>query len=96
MVLTPTSVVWNAVNSYWEVTLTTSILGQFRFHAVNPLGSALPVTLGELIGRKVNKTNVLNWNTITENNCKTFEAEVVIVEPIVVQSDKFPVSKLST
>ena len=75
VVLTPTSVVWNAVNSYWEVTLTTSILGQFRFHAVNPLGSALPVTLGELIGRKVNKTNVLNWNTITENNCKAFEVQ---------------------
>jgi hypothetical protein len=75
VVLTPSSIIWNAANSYWEVTLTTPNFSQFRFHAVNPLGSALPVTLGDFIGRKVNKTNVLSWNTITENNCKAFEVQ---------------------
>jgi len=75
VVYTPSSIVWNSLNNYWEVSLTTSVLGQFRFHAVNPLGSALPVTLGEFTGRKQNKTNVLNWNTITENNCKAFEVQ---------------------
>ena len=75
VVLTPSSIVWNATNNYWEVSLTTPNFSQFRFHAVNPLGSALPITLGEFNGRKENKTNVLNWNTITENNCKAFEVQ---------------------
>ena len=75
VVFTPSSIIWNSLNSYWEVSLTTPNLGQFRFHAVNPLGSALPVTLGEFTVRKENKTNVLNWNTITENNCKAFEVQ---------------------
>jgi hypothetical protein len=75
VVLTPTSIVWNATNSYWEVLLTTPSFSQFRFHAVNPLGSALPITLGDFSGKKENSTNVLIWNTITENNCKAFEVQ---------------------
>jgi hypothetical protein len=75
VVLTPTSIIWNATNSYWEVSLTTPSFSQFRFHTVNPLGSALPVYLGNFSGKKEYTTNVLNWNTITENNCKAFEVQ---------------------
>jgi hypothetical protein len=75
VVLTPTSIIWNSLNSYWEVSLTTPSFSQFRFHAVNPLGSALPVYLGNFSGKKEYTTNLLNWNTITENNCKAFEVQ---------------------
>jgi hypothetical protein len=75
VVLTPSSIIWNSLNSYWEVSLTTPSFSQFRFHAVNPLGSALPVYLGNFSGKKEYTTNVLNWNTITENNCKAFEVQ---------------------
>lgn len=75
VVLTPTSVTWNATNGYWEVLLSTPGFSQFRLHAVNPLNSALPVALGDFSGKKVNTSNILNWNTITENNCKSFEVQ---------------------
>lgn len=75
IVLTPTTVNWNATLNYWEVTVAVSSFSQFHFHAVNPNNAALPVVLSNFKAeRKVGK-DYLSWKTLSENNNQYFEVQ---------------------
>ena len=75
VVLTPNSVTWNASTNYWSVEVTVPGFSQFRFHASNPLGSALSVDIKEFTGRKELNYDVLSWVTSSEQNNNYFNLQ---------------------
>ena len=75
IVLPPTSVTWNATTSYWEVTVNTPGFSQFYFHSVNPGNAALPATITNFSGRKLNNSDMLEWTTASEQNNAYFNLQ---------------------
>ncbi|MBL7771576.1 MAG: T9SS type A sorting domain-containing protein [Chitinophagaceae bacterium] len=75
IVIVPTSVNWNAVSYYWEVTLNTPSFSQFHFHAVNPVNAALSVQLANFNGDKLDQQDVLTWTTSSETNNAYFNLQ---------------------
>lgn len=72
LVLTPTSVTWDAVNNYWTVVLSTPSFSQFYFHGQNPGNIPLPATITKFDGRKTENSNMLEWTTVSEQNNSHF------------------------
>ncbi|MBU3675673.1 MAG: T9SS type A sorting domain-containing protein, partial [Chitinophagaceae bacterium] len=75
LVLTPQSVTWNAVNSYWEVVLNTPGFSQFYAHAQNPNNVPLPATVTDFSGYKQGEHHRLSWTTQSEYNNAFFTLE---------------------
>ena len=61
--------------SYWAIDVAVSGFSQFRFHASNPLGSALSVDIKEFTGRKELNYDVLSWVTSSEQNNNYFNLQ---------------------
>lgn len=75
-VIQPMSVVWNAATNYWEITFNvTGTFSEFYIHALNPLGSALPVSLLRFTGKTLGHRDQLEWITSSENNNAGFELQ---------------------
>ncbi len=72
-VITPTAVNWNG--NYWEITFPVASFSQFYFHAANPLNSALPVNITSFTGEKSATSDLLNWNTSSEQNNAYFNLQ---------------------
>lgn len=70
--ITPSSVVWNATASRWEVSFSTSGFSGFW---VKTQSIALPVTLSSFAGSTQNCTATLSWKTATETNFSHFDIE---------------------
>lgn len=71
IVLTPSSVMWNASNAYWAVTFSTPGFSQFHIHALNPGNAALPVLIKDFAGEIQPDLNLISWTSVQEiNNAK--------------------------
>ena len=70
----PCTAVWNAVESRWEITFTTSQFSGFFAHTNNS-GSPLPVKLGNITATNAGDRNLVEWNTLTETGMDYFEVE---------------------
>jgi hypothetical protein len=75
IVLTPTSVIWNSVDNYWEITFLTPNFSQFRIHSQNQLNAPLPVRLLSFEGKKLTNSNLLTWVTSSEINNSYFSLQ---------------------
>ena len=75
-VITPSSVVWNALTNYWEITFNVSgTFSEFYVHAANPFNSALPVNLSSFTGSKAGETDILKWTSSSEQNNAYFNLQ---------------------
>jgi alpha-tubulin suppressor-like RCC1 family protein len=71
-IIVPASVVWSALNNWWEITFdVTGFSGFF----VNTSISVLPLQLLNVSARLVNNDALLNWKTANEQNTSRFEIE---------------------
>ena len=66
---------WDGINNYWTATFPVDSFSSFYFHTVNPLNSALPITLLSFTGNKEGTVNRLNWITATEQNNAYFNVQ---------------------
>jgi hypothetical protein len=75
VVLTPSSVNWNATNGYWEVQVNTPAFSQFYAHAQNPNNVPLPAQVSHFSGYKQGSSDRLVWTTQSEYNNAYFSLE---------------------
>jgi hypothetical protein len=73
LVIQPTTVNWNG--TYWELTFPVTGFSQFRVHSVNPGNAALPATITNFSGRKMNNSDMLEWTTASEQNNAYFNLQ---------------------
>ena len=73
LVITPTTINWNG--TYWELTFPVTGFSQFRVHSVNPGNAALPATITNFSGRKLNNSDMLEWTTASEQNNAYFNLQ---------------------
>jgi hypothetical protein len=73
LVIAPTTVNWNG--TYWELTFPVTGFSQFRVHSVNPGNVALPATITNFSGRKMNNSDMLEWTTASEQNNAYFNLQ---------------------
>ncbi|MEO6610583.1 MAG: T9SS type A sorting domain-containing protein [Chitinophagaceae bacterium] len=71
--LVPSSVVWDGINSRWEVTV--AVVGFSGDFITTPLNTPLPITLLSFSGYKQGSVNVLKWTTTNEQNNFGFELQ---------------------
>ena len=64
--------VWNALNSIWEVTFPVTGFSGFLAKSIDQL---LPFTLVSFTGKAREKDNELNWKTSSETNFSHFEIQ---------------------
>jgi hypothetical protein len=67
------SAFWNG--TYWELSFNTPGFSQFRVHSVNGLNAALPATITNFSGRKLNNSDMLEWTTASEQNNAYFNLQ---------------------
>ncbi len=67
------SAFWNG--TYWELSFNTPGFSQFRVHSVNGLNAALPATITNFSGRKMNNSDLLEWTTASEQNNAYFNLQ---------------------
>ena len=70
----PCTAVWNAVESRWEITFTTSQFSGFFAHT-NSSGVPLPVKISHISAMNAGDHNLVEWNTLTETGMDYFEVE---------------------
>jgi hypothetical protein len=75
VILTPSSVTWNGLNSYWEIQINTPGFSQFYAHAQNPNNVPLPAMVRDFSGYKLGTSNRLAWTTQSEYNNAYFTLE---------------------
>lgn len=75
IVLTPSSVIWDASNMYWVVSFSTPSFSQFRLHSVNPNNAALPVELVNFNVQKLGNADLITWQTANEQNNDGFNVQ---------------------
>jgi hypothetical protein len=73
LVITPTTINWNGM--YWELTFPVTGFSQFRVHSVNSGNAALPATITNFSGRKLNNRDMLEWTTASEQNNAYFNLQ---------------------
>jgi hypothetical protein len=68
-----TEIVWNAANSWWEISFDVTGFSGFFIHS--DFGAPLPVTFVSFIGYREGGQNKLRWTTATESNNSGFEVQ---------------------
>ncbi|MBS1775238.1 MAG: T9SS type A sorting domain-containing protein [Bacteroidetes bacterium] len=73
VLITPTSVVWNATSNWWEITFPVTSFSSFYIHTgvVGPL----EITLRNINAVNVGNRNRVDWNTSSETDADHFEVE---------------------
>jgi hypothetical protein len=71
--LTPTSVVWNATNSYWEITVSIGSFSSFYIHTGTQ--GPLDIELRSISATNVGSRNRVDWVTENEADADRFELE---------------------
>lgn len=66
---------WNVAMNRWEVLLPVSSFSGFYCHACNPGNSALPVSISNFTGRKLESSDELSWTTMNEQNNSFFNVQ---------------------
>ena len=75
-VIAPSSVVWNALTNYWEITFNVSgTFSEFYVHAANPFNSALPVSISSFTGVQYGESDILKWTSSSEQNNAYFNLQ---------------------
>jgi hypothetical protein len=75
-VIAPSSVVWNALTNYWEITFNVSgSFSEFYVHAANPFNSALPVSISSFTGVQYGESDILKWTSSSEQNNAYFNLQ---------------------
>jgi Secretion system C-terminal sorting domain/Putative flagellar system-associated repeat len=70
--ITPSSVVWNATMSRWEVTFTTTGFSGFFLGNVTQL---LPIVIASFEGKTMATGNAIQWQTSVEENAREMQLE---------------------
>lgn len=71
--ITPTSVIWNAANNWWEITIEVNSFSKFYIHT----GTSGPlfVKLESIKATNVGKRNRVDWITAQEKDVVSFDVE---------------------
>ena len=72
VVITPTSIIWNAGTSRWEITFNVTGFSGFYLFSKTVV---LPISLLNFSGRNNGNSNLLEWATSSEQNSNYFDLE---------------------